>query len=110
MITLFCYDPAALKEYEFLKTPGDPPIQPMLSIVHENIYQASTHFYALQPLTQLLGCFMIQDAGNLHISFPLYSTNTLMTLIGTFYGTWTPVEEHHEVVDKVVYSTIRWSK
>jgi hypothetical protein len=110
MITLFCYDPAVLKEMEFLKTPGDPPIHPMLSIIHENIQQAACHFYELQPLIQLLGCGMVQDAENLHFSFPPYATNLLMTLIGTFYVTGIPIEAHHEVVEKVVYSTIRWIK
>ena len=110
MITLFCYDPAVLKEMEFLKTPGDPPIHPMLCIIHENIHQAASHFYELQPITNLLGCIMTQDAANLHFSFPLYATNTLMTLIGALYWTWIPVDGHHEVIEKVVYSTIRWSK
>jgi len=109
MITIFSYDPCVLKQYEFLKTPGDPPIQPMLSIAHESLYHAATHFYAIQPITQVLGCTMFQDGGNIHISFPLYATNTLMTLIGTFYHAWTPVAEHHEIHDKVVYSTIQWT-
>jgi hypothetical protein len=110
MITVCSYDPAVLTEYEFIKTPGDPPIQPMLCIIHENNIEAANHFYILQPIASILSCRMTQDKNMIHVGFPLYDTNTLMTILGTFYSYWIPSNAVHEVKDKVVYSTTIWTK